>query len=162
MFGKKNALLLEEAEAKIRQQQDKLEWYQRHYEKQQDYIENLYDVVGDLSRQLGMVLKKENMERLQKSTFLEENSDFFLDLYLLFSSRYKKGKNVTCYFGKELEELKRKFQDRDFKNSKNIHLTERLSLENLRLLFKDGLWRKTVEESLNAIRSELQLDAKKK
>jgi hypothetical protein len=158
MFGKKNALLLLEAEAKIKQQQEKLEWYQRHYEKQQNYIENLYDITGDLSRQLGMVLKAENMERLQKSTFLEENSDFFLDLYLLFSTRYHKGKNVTCYFGKELEELKRKFQDRDFKNSKNIYLTERLTLENLRSLFKDGLWRKTVEESLKAIRDERQLD----
>lgn len=55
MFGKKNALLLEEAEAKLKQQQDKLDWYQRHYEKQQVYIEELYDVVGDLSRQLGIV-----------------------------------------------------------------------------------------------------------
>lgn len=158
MFGKKNALLLEEAEAKIKQQQEKLEWYQRHYEKQQVYIEDLYDVVGDLSRQLGMVLKSENMERLQKSSFLEENSNFFLDLYLLFSTRFKKGKNVTCYFGKELEELKRKFQDRDFKNSNNVHLTERLSLENLRTLFKDGLWRKSVEDSLRAIRSDRKLD----
>lgn len=160
MFGKKNALLLEEAEAKIKQQQDKLDWYQRHYEKQQDYIEELYDVVSDLSRQLGMVLKSENMERLQKSNFLEENSDFFLDLYLLFSTRYKKGKNVTCYFGKELEEIKRKFQDRDFKNSQNIHLTERMTLDNLRTLFKDGLWRKTVEEALKTIRIERQLDTK--
>lgn len=158
MFGKKNALLLEEAEAKLRLQQDKIDWYQRHYEKQQVYIEELYDVLGDFSRQLGMVLKIENMERLQKSAFLEENSNFFLDLYMLFSARYKKGKNVTCYYGKELEELKRKFQDRDFKNSKNIHLTERLSLEDLRKLFKDGLWRKTVEDTLQSIRSERKLD----
>ncbi len=158
MFGKKNALLLEEAEAKIKQQQDKLDWYQRHYEKQQVYIEELYDVVGDLSRQLGMVLKSENMERLQKSPFLEDNSNFFLDLYLLFSSRFKKGKNVTCYFGKELEELQRKFQDRDFKNSRNIYLTERLTLDNLRILFKDGLWRKSVEDSLLSIRSERKFD----
>ena len=136
MFGKKNAILLEGAEAKLRQQQDKLDWYQRHYEKQQVYIEELYDVVGDLSRQLGMVLKSENMERLQKNPFLEENSNFFLDLYLLFSTRFKKGKNVTCYYGKELEELQRKFQDRDFKNSKNVHLTERLTLENLRTLYQ--------------------------
>ncbi|GAC1471895.1 MAG: hypothetical protein PVSMB11_07560 [Desulfuromonadaceae bacterium] len=157
MFGKKNAFLLEEAEAKIRLQQDKLDWYQRHYEKQQDYIEELYDVVGDLSRQLGIVLKSENMERLQKSTFLEDNSNFFLDLYLLFSTRFKKGRNVTCYYGKELEELQRKFQDRDFKNSRIIHLTERLTLGNLRTLFKDGLWRKSVEDSLQSIRSERKL-----
>ncbi len=158
MFGKKNAMLLEDAEARLKQQQDKLDWYQRHYEKQQVYIEELYDVVGDLSRQLGMVLKSENMERLQNSPFLEENSNFFLDLHLLFSSRLKKGKNVTCYYGKELEELQRKFQDRDFKNSKIIYLTERLSLGNLRTLFKDGLWRKSVEESLLSIRSEKKFD----
>ena len=162
MFGKKNALLLEEAEAKLKQQQDKLDWYQRHYEKQQVYIEELYDVVGDLSRQLGMVLKSENMERLQKSVFLEENSNFFLDLYLLFSSRFKKGKNVTCYYGKDLEELKRKFEDRDFKNSRVILLTERLTLENLRTIFKDGLWRKSVEDTLHSIRSERKLDSEQK
>lgn len=159
MFGKKNAILLSEAETKIKQQQDKLDWYQRHYEKQQCYIEELYDVVGDLSRQLGMVLKSENMERLQKSPFLEENSNFFLDLYLLFSTRFKKGKNVTCYYGKEREELQRKFQDRDFKNSKVIQLTERLTLGNLRTVFKDGLWRKSVEDSLQQIRSERNLDS---
>jgi hypothetical protein len=160
MFGKKNAALLEDAEAKIKLQQDKLDWYQRHYEKQQVYIEELYDVVGDISRQLGMVLKSENFERLQRSPFLEDNSNFFLDLHLLFSTRFKKGKNVTCYYGKELEELKRKFQDRDFKNSRNIHLTERLSLENLRTLFKDGLWRKSVEDMLLSIRNERKLDTK--
>jgi hypothetical protein len=159
MFGKKNAALLELAETKIKQQQDKLDWYQRHYEKQQGYIEELYDVVGDLSRQLGMVLKSENMERLQKSPYLEENSNFFLDLYLLFSTRFKKGRNVTCYYGKELEELQRKFQERDFKNSKVILLTERLNLENLRSVFKDGLWRKSVEDTLLAIRSERNLDS---
>jgi hypothetical protein len=158
MFGKKNALL-EEAEAKIKLQQEKLDWYQRHYEKQQVYIEELYDVVGDLSRQLGIVLEDENMERLQKSPFLEDNSHFFHDLYLLFSTRYKKGKNVTCYFGKELEELRHKFQDRDFKNSRIAHLTERLTLGNLRTLLKDGLWRKSVEDSLQSIRSERKLDA---
>lgn len=160
MFGKKNALLLEEAEAKIKQQQEKLEWYQRHYEKQQVYIEDLYDVIGDLSRQLGMVLKSEYMERLQKSSFLEENSNFFLDLYLLFSTKHKKGRNVTCYYGKELEELQRKFQDRDFKNSKIVHLTERLTLEDLRAFFKEGLWRKSVEDSLRAIRTGRKLDTK--
>jgi hypothetical protein len=160
MFGKKNALLLEDAETKIKQLQDKLDWYQRHYEKQQGYIEELYDVVGDLSRQLGMVLKSENIERLQKSPFLEENSNFFLDLHMLFSSRLQKGKNVTCYFGKELEELQRKFQDRDFKNSKNAHLTERFTLDNLRAFIKEGLWRKPVAESLQAIRDERRLDEK--
>jgi hypothetical protein len=160
MFGKKNALLLEEAQTKIKQQQEKLDWYQRHYDKQQGYIEDLYDVVADLSRQLGMVLKSENMERLQKSTFLEENSNFFLDLYILFSTRYQKGKNVTCYYGKDLDDLRHKFQDRDFKNSKNVHLTERLTLGNLRTLMKDGLWRKSVEYSLQAIRSERKLDTK--
>jgi hypothetical protein len=158
MFGKKNALLLEEAESQLRLQQDKLDWYQRHYAKQQIYIEELQDVVGDLSRQLGMVLKSENMERLQKNTFLEDNSNFFLDLYLLFSTKFKKGKSVACYYGTELEELRRKFQDRDFKSSKVIHLTERLTLENLRTLLKDGLWRKPVEDSLRSIRSERRLD----
>lgn len=161
MFGKKNALLLEEAEARLRQQQEKLDWYQRHYEKQQSYIDDLYDVIGDLSRQLGMVLKIENMERLQNSTFLEDNSDFFLDLYQLFSTRYKKGKNVTCYYGKELEEIKRRFQDRDFKNSKNIHLTERLAISDLRTLIKDGLWRKTVEDALLEIRKAKEMDKEK-
>lgn len=158
MFGKKNALLLLAAEAKIKQQQDKLDWYQRHYEKQQGYIEELYDVAGDLSRQLGMVLKSENMERIQTSPFLEDNSNFFLDLYLLFSTRFKKGRNVTCYYGKELEELQRKFEDRDFKNSKIIHLTERLSLGDLLTLLRVGLWRKSVEDSLQTIRSEKKFD----
>lgn len=162
MFGKKNAMLLEEAEARIKQQQDKLDWYQRHYEKQQVYIEELYDVVGDLSRQLGMVLKSENMERLVNSPYLEENSNFFLDLFILFNTRFKKGKNVTCYYGKELDELQRRFQDRDFKNSRIIHLTERLTLDNLRSVFKDGLWRKTIEDTLMAIRNERKLDTKQK
>ena len=158
MFGKKNAILLEEAEAKIKQQQDKLDWYQRHYEKQQVYIEELYDVVGDLSRQLGMVLKSENMERLQSSPFLDDNSNFFLDLSVLFNTRFKKGRNVTCYYGKELEELQRKFEDRDFKNSRIIQLTERLTLDNLRNVFRVGLWRKSIEDALLSIRSEKKLD----
>jgi len=160
MFGKKNALLLEEAEEKLKRQQEKLDWYQRHYEKQQGYIEELYDVVADLSRQLGMVLNKENMERIQNHPNLEDNSNFFLDLYLLFNSRFKKGKNVTCYYGKDLEELKRKFQDRDFKNSKLVFLTERLTLNNLCMLFKEGLWRKSIENTLQAIRNERKLDVK--
>ncbi|MDD2539770.1 MAG: hypothetical protein PHH28_01850 [Desulfuromonadaceae bacterium] len=158
MFGKKNAVLLEAAEAKIKQQQDKLDWYQRHYEKQQVYIEELYDVVAALSHQLGMVLKSENMEPLQKSPYLEDNSKFFLDLYVLFSMRSKKGKNVSCYFGKGREELQRKFEDRDFKNSKIVYLTERLTLENLLSLIKSGLWRKSIEESLKSIRKERELD----
>ncbi len=160
MFGKKNALLLEEAEEKLKRQQEKLDWYQRHYEKQQGYIEELYDVVADLSRQLGMVLNKENLERIQNHQNLEDNSNFFLDLYLLFSSRFKKGKNVTCYYGKELEELQRKFQDRDFKNSKLVYLTERLTLYNLCELFKEGIWRKSIEDKLRAIRNERKLDTK--
>lgn len=158
MFGKKNALLLEEAEAKIKLQQDKIDWYERHYEKQQMYIEELYDVVSDLSRQLGMVLKSENFERIQNSVFLEENSNFFLDLHTLFDTKLKKGKNVSCYYGKDLEELQRKFEDRDFKNSKVVYLTERLTLENLRTILRVYLWRKPLEESLQAIRSERKLD----
>jgi hypothetical protein len=158
MFGNKNAVLLAEAEAKIKQQQDKLDWYQRHYEKQQVYIEELYDVIGDLSRQLGMVLNSENMERIQASPFLGDNSNFFLDLYVLFSNRFKKGRNVTCYYGKELEELQRKFEDRDFKNSKVLYLTERLSLDDLLTLLRIGLWRKSVEDALQAIRSERKLE----
>ncbi|MDD2309790.1 MAG: hypothetical protein PHH91_09440 [Desulfuromonadaceae bacterium] len=158
MFGKKNALLLAEAAAKIKQQQDKLDWYQQHYEKQQVYIEELYDVVGDLSRQMGMVLKSENMERIHASPFLEDNSNFFLDLCLLFSTRFKKGRNVTCYYGKEFEELRRKFEDRDFKNSKIIFLTERLSLDDLRTLLRVGLWRKSVKDALQTIRSERKLE----
>jgi hypothetical protein len=158
MFGKKNAILLAEAEAKIKQQQDKLDWYQRNYEKQQVYIEELYDVVGDLSRQLGMVLNSENMERIQASPFLGDNSNFFLDLYVLFSTRFKKGRHITCYYGKEIEELQRKFEDRDFKNSKVIYLTERLSLDDLLTLLRVGLWRKSVEDTLQAIRSERKLE----
>jgi hypothetical protein len=160
MFGKKNALLLEEAEAKIRQQQEKLDWYQRHYEKQQGYIEELYDLVGELTRQFGVMLQCENLERLVKHPFLQENSSLFLDLHLLFSTKLKKGKNVTCYFGKELEELKRRFQDRDFKNSANIHLTERLTIGELTTLLKERLWRKSVVESLQSIRSEKKFDEK--
>lgn len=158
MFGKKNALLLEDAEIKLKQQQDKLDWYQRHYEKQQVYIKDLYDVVGDLSRQLGMILEPVNMERLQKNPFLEDNSNFFHDLHLLFRSKIRKGKNVSCYFGKDLEELQRKFQDRDFKNSKNIYLTERLTLEDLRTFFKNSLWRKPVEDSLQTLRIERKIE----
>ena len=158
MFGKKNALLLKEAEANIKRQQDKLDWYQRHYEKQQIYIEELYDVAGDLSRQLGMVLNGKSIERIQVSPFLEDNSNFFIDLYLLFSTRFKKGKNVTCYYGKELKELQSKFEDRDFRNSRIIHLTERLSLKDLLVLLRGGLWNKSVEDSLQTIRSEKKFD----
>jgi hypothetical protein len=158
MFGKKNALLLEEAEAKIRQMQDRIDWYERHYEKQQGYIEGLYDVVADLCRQLGLVLDSENLERLRNHPNLENNGKFFLDLFQLFSTKAIKGKNVTCYFGRELADLQRRFQDRDFKNSNIVHLTERLTLDNLRTLIKEGLWKKSLEESLMAIRSERKLD----
>lgn len=157
MFGKK-AQILEEAEATIKQQRDELDKYKRHYEKQQEYIEGLYDVIGDLSRQLGSVLQKENLERLQGNPYLEDNSNFLLDLYTLFSSKITKGSNVTCYFGKDLLEIKRKFQDRDFKNSTLIHLTERFTLDDLRKLFKEWMWKKPLETGLLAIRKERDLD----
>jgi len=157
MFGKK-IQLLQEAETTIRQQQDLIDKYKRQYEKQQGYIEGLYDVIGDLSRQLGMVLKNENLERLQDNPYLEENSNFFLDLHTLFSSKIKKGSNVTCYFGKDLVEIKRKFQDRDFKDSSLIHLTERFSIDDLRRIFKDWMWKKPLVEGLNTIRKEKDLD----
>jgi hypothetical protein len=158
MFGKK-AQLLEEAESTIRQQQDQIEKYKRQYEKQQGYIEGLYDVIGDMSRQLGAALQQENLERLQKNPYLEENSNFFLDLHLLFSSKIKKGSNVTCYFGKDLIEIKRKFQDRDFKNSDAIHLTERFSIDDLRKVFKEWMWKKPLVDGLKAIRKERDLDS---
>lgn len=157
MFGKKNQLL-QGAEATIRQQQDLIEKYKRDYEKQQGYIEGLYDIIGDMSRQLGAVLQKENLERLQNNPYLEDNSNLFLDLHTLFSSRIKKGSNVTCYFGKDLVEIRRKFQDRDFKNSALIHLTERFSIDDLRKLIKDWMWRKPLVEGLKAIRKERDLD----
>ena len=157
MFGKK-AQLLQEAEATIRQQQDQLDKYKRHYEKQQDYIEELYDVIGDLSRQLGSVLQKENLERLQANPHLEDNSNFFLDLHALFSSKIKKGQNVTCYFGKDLIDIKRKFQERDFKNGALALLTERFTLNDLRKLFKEWMWKKPLEEGLLAIRKERDLE----
>ena len=160
MFGKK-AQLLEEAETTIKQLQDQLDKYKRHYEKQQDYIEELYDVIGDLSRQLGSVLQKENLERLQSNPYLEDNSSFFLDLHALFSSKIKKGQNVTCYFGKDLLEINRKFQDRDFKNSKLTLLTERFTLDDLRKLFKEWMWKKPLETGLLAIRKERDLDSGK-
>jgi hypothetical protein len=157
MFGKKAQLL--EADSAIKQLQEQLDRYKRNYEKQQDYIEGLYDVIGDLSRQLGSVLQKENLERLQSNPFLEDNSSFFLDLHSLFSTKIKKGQNVTCYFGKELLEIKRKFQDRDFKNSTLAHLTERFTLDDLRKLFKEWMWKKPLEEGLSAIRREKDLDS---
>ena len=157
MFGKKAQL--EEAAATIRQQQDLIEKYKRDYEKQQGYIEGLYDVIGDLSRQLGSLLQKENLERVQNSPYLEENSNFFLDLHMLFSSKLKKGSNVTCYFGKDLLELKRKFQDRDFKNSTLTHLTERFSIDDLRKIFKEWMWKKPLADGLNAVRKERGLDS---
>ena len=158
MFGKK-AQLLEEADATITQQQDLIDKYKRRYEKQQDYIAGLYDVIGDLSRQLGSVLNKENLERLQNNPYLEDNSNFFLDLYTLFSSKVKKGSNVTCYFGKDLVEIRRKFQDRDFKNSELIHLTERFTINDLRTIFKEWMWKKPLTVGLNAVRKERDLDS---
>lgn len=160
MFGKK-AELLQEAETTINQQQEQLDRFKRNYEKQQEYIEGLYDVIGDLSRQLGSVLQKENLERLQNNPYLEENSHFLLDLHLLFSSKITKGPNVTCYFGKDLSEIKRKFQDRDFRNGKLAHLTERFTLDDLRKLFKDWMWKKPLEQGLLAIRKERNLDTDK-
>jgi len=157
MFGKK-AELLQEAESTINQLQEQLERNKRHYEKQQEYVDSLYDVIGDLSRQLGSALKNENLERLQNNPYLEDNSNFFLDLHLLFSSKITKGPNVTCYFGKDLSEIKRKFQDRDFKNSKLTLLTERFTLDDLRKLFKDWMWKRPLEEGLLAIRKERDLD----
>ena len=157
MFGKK-AQMIEEAEATIKQLQDQLDKLKRSHEKQQEYIEGLYDVIGDMSRQLGAALQKENLERLQTNPYLEDNSNFFLDLHMLFSSKIKKGSNVTCYFGKELIEIKRKFQDRDFKNSELIHLTERFSIDDLRRVFKEWMWKKPLVEGLKAIRKEKGLD----
>jgi hypothetical protein len=158
MFGKKNQLL-QDAEATIRQQQDLIDKYKRQYEKQQGYIEGLYDVIGDMSRQMGAALKKENLERLQDNPYLEDNSNFFLDLHMLFGSKIKKGSNVTCYFGKDLVEIKRKFQDRDFKDSTLIHLTERFSIDDLRRIFKEWMWKKPLMEGLRAIRKEKELDS---
>jgi len=158
MFGNKKQLF-QEAEATIRQQQDLIDKCKRQYEKQQGYIEGLYDVIGEMSRQLGAALKQENLERLQNNPYLEDNSNFFLDLHTLFSSRINKGSNVTCYFGKDLVDLKRKFQDRDFKNSALIHLTERFSIDDLRRIFKDWMWKKPLMEGLQAIRKEKDLDS---
>jgi hypothetical protein len=157
MFGKKAQL--EEADSTIRQLQEQLDKYKRQYEKQQEYIEGLYDVIGDLSRQLGSVLQKENLERLQNNPYLEDNSNFFLDLHTLFSNKIKKGQNVTCYFGKDLLEINRKFQERDFKNGKMAHLTERFTLDDLRKLFKEWMWKKPLEAGLLAIRKEKELDS---
>lgn len=156
MFGK--SAQLEEAETKIAELQEQVDKYKRHYEKQQDYIEGLYNIIGDLSRQLGSVLQKENLERLQSNPHLEDNSNFFLDLYTLFSSNVKKGLNVTCYFGKDLLEINRKFQDRDFRDSKLALMTERFTLDDLRELFKSWMWKKPLAEGLLAIRKEKGLD----
>jgi hypothetical protein len=120
----------------------------------------LYDVIADLSRQIGMVFRSENMKRLQDHPNLADNGNFLLDLHLLFSSRFKKGENRACYFGKDLDVLQRKFQDRDFKNSKLVHLTERLTLSNLCTLFREGLWKNTLEGALLEIRKEKKLDTK--
>lgn len=157
MFG--NKAKLDEAAVTIRQQQELIDKYKRDYEKQQGYIEGLYDVIGDLTRQMGSILQKENLERVQNNPYLEENSDFFLDLHTLFSSKIKRGSNVTCFFGKDLVEIRRKFQDRDFKNSSLIHLTERFTVDDLRKILKDWMWKKPLAEGLNAVRKERDLDS---
>ncbi|HIJ80278.1 MAG TPA: hypothetical protein HPP76_01055 [Desulfuromonadales bacterium] len=158
MFGKKNALLLQAAEETIKRQQEKIDWYQRHYEKQQQYIDDLYDLIADLARQLGAVLNAENIERLKNSPYLENNSNFMLDLYTLFSTRFKKGKNVTCYFGKDLSDIKKKFSDRDFKNCELAYLTERFSLGDLRRVLKEGMWKNHLDVVLRTIRRDKKLD----
>jgi hypothetical protein len=157
MFGRTNQLL-KDAQATIRQQQDLIDRYKRQYEKQQGYIEGLYDVIADMSRQLGAALQQDNLERLQNNPYLEDNSNFFLDLNTLFSSRVKKGSNVTCYFGKDLVEIKRKFQDRDFKDCSTTHLTERFSIEDLLTILKEWMWKKPLVDGLKAIRKEKSLD----
>jgi hypothetical protein len=157
MFGNKKQLL-QEAEITLKQQQEQLERLKRHYEKQQEYIEGLYDVIGDLSRQLGSALQKETLERLQNNPYLEDNSNFFLDLHTLFSSKIKKGSNVTCYFGKDLVDIKKKFQERDFKDGAMALQTERFTLGDLRKLFKEWMWKKPLKEGILAIRKERDLD----
>jgi hypothetical protein len=159
MFFDNKKQLLADAEATIKQQQDVIERYKRHYDKQQNYIEGLYDVVGDLARQLGSVLDVDNLERLKSNPHLKDNSNFFLDLSVLFNSKIKKGQNVTCYFGKELADIRRKFQDRDFKDSELIHLTERFTLDDLRNLFKNHMWKKSLKDGLETIRRERKLDS---
>ena len=157
MFGMKNQQV-QNAEENIRQLQEQVEKLKRHYDKQQDYIEGLYDVISDLTRQLGSALKPENMERLQHNPHLEDNSNFFLDLHALFSSRIKKGTNVTCFFGKDLPEIRRKFQDRDFKNHELAHMTERLTIQDLSTLLRDWMWKKPLAEGLRSIRKDKALD----
>jgi hypothetical protein len=160
LFGKKTQML-GEADSTIKQQQDVIDRYKRHYEKQQEYIDGLYDVISDLTRQLGSVLNADNLERLQKNPHLEDNSNFFLDLSMLFGSKLKKGQNLTCYFGKDLAEIRRKFQERDFRNSDLILLTERFSLDDLRNLLKNWMWKKPLVDGLQAIRLEKDLDSGK-
>ncbi len=153
-FGNKTQKLLNDAETTIKQQQDLIEHYTRHYEKQQKYIESLYDVIGDLTHRLGMALDTDNWDRLEANPYLEENSDFYLDMGVLFSARMRKRQNVTCYFGKELALIKKKFQDRDFRNASLVYLTERFTLDDLLKLFKNRMWKKPLKESLESIRKE--------
>ncbi len=157
IFGKTNQQL-EDAEARIKKLQEQLDWHERHYQKQQGYIEGLYDVIGDLCRQLGMVLNRDNYPRIQGHRNQTDNCNFFQDLAPLFHSRMNKNRNITCYFGKDLVEIRKKFQDRDFKDSSLIHLTERFSLEDLKRLLRDLMWKKPLKDGLAEIRAEKKLD----
>jgi hypothetical protein len=156
MFGRKTRLL-KEAQATITSQEEMLDWYQRHYVKQQGYIEGLYDVIGDLSVQLSLALGEERLK--QNSSNNARTSDFFSDLAILFSTKLKTKRNVKCYFGKPLPELKKRFHDRDFRNSSNIYLTERFSLDDLRRVFRELAANKPLEAVLTAIRESKKLDA---
>ena len=157
MFGKK-AQMLNEAEDTIRQLKEQVDRDRRQYEKQQGYIEGLYDLVADLSRMLGSALQKENLERLQNNRFLDENSSFFLDLHTLFSTKVTKGTNVTCFFGKDQIEIRKRFQERDFKNIKAPLLMEHFTSDDLRTLFREHMWKKSLVQGLLEIRSQKGLD----
>lgn len=156
MFIKKKRLL--DAEETIRRLEEKLDWHERHYEKQQIYIEQLYDLIAEMSLQLGRVLKVENLPKLQANPYAEDNKDFFLDLSLLFATKLKKGHNVTCYFGKDLVEIRKKFQDRDFKNVKIAHMLERLSVQDLHIVLKEIMWKKSLDDGMSVLRKQKGLD----
>lgn len=155
IFGKKE---LEEAHARNKKLSEQLEWHERHYQKQQEYIEDLYDLIGDMSRQLGMVLNEVNYDRIRKHPNVDDCSNFFQDISQLFNTRIKKNRNVTCYFGKDLVEIRKKFEDRDFRDSSLIHLTERFSLYDLKRFIRELAWKKPLREGLEDIRRERNLD----
>ena len=155
IFGKKE---LEEANARNKKLSEQLEWHERHYQKQQEYIEDLYDLIGDMSRQLGMVLNEVNYDRIRKHPNVDDCSNFFQDISQLFNTRIKKNRNVTCYFGKDLVEIRKKFEDRDFRDSSLIHLTERFSLYDLKRFIRELAWKKPLREGLEDIRRERNLD----